>query len=261
MGNYPNIERLDSNIDAINEEYLVMDEKNEIEPLNVAVVGVHHAGKSSVINTFLRWYNKEYYTHPQPIEYAPIGGGFGEKPMTEHIIMIPTKNDRIRFYDTPGFQHVFEKEWLSMINEILQKGLKPGRVLKDNKIITTKNQAHHRCHVVLFVEFIQSLDNDEFRTATSVALNTMKLHSRTPVCVITSRNDLRKANKEQQYLAAAGRLLSTKQVYCIENVTVYNQENSQRDQDTENHLLMLTRALFTSGKSRLRIEDLDSDSS
>jgi len=230
--------------------------------LNICVAGVHNAGKSAWINTFLRWYNNEYKKKPQPGEYSPVGSG-GQNPTTHEILMFETDDKKIRLFDVPGLQVKFEDDWVAMITTILKTGLIPGKVLdyQTIKLIPTQNNVSYRCDVLVFIETLRSLEEEGFIRATKEAVKHITMHSRTPFCVITNRKEIKEKNKLEEYTKKACEILNTKQVYCVDNIIVYNAESSSRDLQTENQLNLLLHALYDAAKRRIIAEGITSGGS
>lgn len=164
------------------------DEKSDIfEVLNVLIVGLHHSGKSTLINTILRVLNKEwnspynFYANVGPISNLINGeeghGTFVLEPLR------PSYMNTLRIFDCKAANDIKKDEEDQFFRDCITKGKRAVR--NENHNFTYVEDTACKIHVSVFVVTpYQLFDNTYSARLTELSVSLTKFN-RKPIIVIT----------------------------------------------------------------------------
>jgi hypothetical protein len=127
-------------------ESLHLEERQGIFPIvNVLVIGLHHSGKSSLVNTMLRVLNEEW---EEPFRFYASSGPRDDNVITNSYARYRPKKHCLAIYDAyaPDVFDEFDSNSLYFYERCIAKGIRPFSTFEN-----CVEDPDHKIHVTLLV--------------------------------------------------------------------------------------------------------------
>lgn len=208
--------------------------------LNILVMGLHHSGKSSLINTILRILNNEF---GKPINEWASPGNVTTK-MTHTTVMYEVFSSyldewsHIRLFDVKA-PNIAEQDCIEKFQAFYEKVMSTG-------ILPGEEETDHSDYIInsnLMVVTAEHIYNRDYLEVLKKLSTVMKKYNRSPIVILTGK--ARHSTDSIESEAKLKSIFNTPEVFIIENYTTPHAEDvPPKNIDTNNTVWWILNAAF-----------------